>query len=66
MGQVQITRVNVGFGQICGYKKKKCKGEVYWFVGKLPLCDKHLRLFCKVAKIDYDSIVKETKENMGR
>ena len=59
---VQITRVNISSPNGCQQVKEKCDEEAYWFVGKLSLCEKHFKLFCKMAEFDYDKIVKETKE----
>ena len=62
--KVSITRVNISSPHGCPVKGK-CKNEAYWFIGMLSVCDKHLKEFCKLTKIDYKGVVEEAKEKMG-
>ena len=61
MEQVSITRVNIGSPKGCQVKTEKCKNEAYWFVEEMSVCDKHLKLFCKLSGINYNNVVKEIK-----
>lgn len=62
---VTITKVNISSPEGCMVKKEKCKNEAYWWINnRFSICDKHLKEFCKATKIDYKSILKESKEKM--
>ena len=63
--KVSITRVNISSPNGCQVKKP-CNEEAYWFVGKLSVCEKHFREFCKLSGIDYDDCVEEVKGKFAR
>jgi len=59
--KITITRVNISSPNGCQVKTENCKEEAYWFVGHLSICDKHLKVFCKLAGIDYEGVLKEAR-----
>lgn len=59
MIEVHISRVNISSPNGCQVVTEKCSNEAYWFVGKLSICDKHLKQLCSKIGWDYDNLIKE-------
>lgn len=62
MRKVDMLRVNISSPNGCQVKTEDCKEEAYWFIGKLSVCDKHMKEVCDACGWDYDKLVEEVME----